>query len=105
MQPREITVDELAPLLEAGAHLIDVRDVDEFEQARIPGSILIPLYEVSERIDDIPVGGTVYVLCRSGGRSRMAGEYLSSRGIDAVNVTGGILAWIESGRSVISGPA
>ena len=103
MELPEISVDELAPELAAGAMLLDVREVEEWQDARVPGGKLIPLGEVVERLNEIPTNGRTYVICKSGGRSADACEFLRMRGIDAVNVTGGTLAWIESGRDVDSG--
>lgn len=93
----EIDVAELASVRRDGAPLIDVREVDEFGQARVPGAQLIPLGEVPDRVDDVPREGTVYVICARGGRSAKAVEFYRSRGIDAVNVAGGTLAWIDAG--------
>jgi rhodanese-related sulfurtransferase len=58
---------------------------------------------VPGRIGEIPADRPVYVICRSGGRSAKAVEHLRSQGIDAVNVTGGTLAWIEAGNAVETG--
>lgn len=101
----EIDVAALADALAGGAVLIDVREPDEYEEARVPGGTLIPLATVPDRIADIPASGPVYVVCRSGGRSRKACEFLRARGVDAINVGGGTLAWIESGRAVDRGAA
>lgn len=105
MQVPEIDVDALADELTRAATLIDVRQPDEWEEARVPGVPLIPLDEVVERSDEVPRGVPVYVICRSGGRSAQACEYYRSIGVDAINVAGGTLAWIESGREVASGSA
>jgi rhodanese-related sulfurtransferase len=43
------------------------------------------------------------VICRSGARSLAAAEFLQQQQIPAVNVAGGTLAWIESGREVVTG--
>ena len=101
----EIDVAELARLREAGAPLIDVREPDEWEEFRAPGAHLLPLGQVAERIDEVPTDGTVYVICKSGGRSAKAVEVLRTQGIDAVNVAGGTLAWREAGHPVDAGPA
>jgi rhodanese-related sulfurtransferase len=93
----EITVEELAPRLDAGAVLVDVRELNEIAQVRVPGVIAIPLGEVVERSDEIPVG-ELYVICRSGARSARACEMLEAKGLRAVNVAGGTLAWVDSGR-------
>ena len=99
----EISVDDLAARLETGAVLIDVREPDEYVDGHVPSARLIPLAEVPERLAEVPADHTVHVVCRSGGRSLRAAEFLASRGVDAVNVTGGTLAWIESGREVVTG--
>jgi rhodanese-related sulfurtransferase len=100
----EITVDELAAVKDGGAFVLDVRNPDEYEEARVPGVVLIPLPELESRYVELPVVDTVYVICRSGARSARAAEFLQSRGTSAVNVAGGTLAWIESGRAVDAGP-
>ena len=96
----EISVDELAVQMDSGAQILDVRELDEWNEGRSSGSRLMPLGEVIERTDEISTNEPVYVICRSGVRSASACEYLRTQGVDAVNVAGGILAWLESQRSV-----
>lgn len=103
VQVPAIDIPTLRERLEAGAVLVDVRQPDEYEEARAPGARLIPLTELVERADEVPTEETVYVICRSGGRSLKAAEHLRSRGVDAVNVEGGTLAWIEAGNPVDAG--
>lgn len=98
-----IDVDTLASRLDAGVPVFDVRQPDEYEQARAPGVRLVPLDQVPDRLDEFPTEGEVYVICRSGGRSAKAVEFLRGNGVDAVNVAGGTLAWIESGKPVETG--
>jgi rhodanese-related sulfurtransferase len=105
-----IDVDGLAALIEGGdvasgrAALIDVRTPEEFDEVRIPGAVLVPLADLPERIDEVPADRTVYLVCRSGGRSGKACELLGPTGRDVVNVDGGTMAWVESGRATESGP-
>jgi rhodanese-related sulfurtransferase len=96
----EIDVTELAARRDEGAPLIDVREDDEFTAARVPGARHIPLGEVVERIDEVPTTGTVYVICARGGRSARAVEHFRSLGIDAVNVAGGTVGWIDAGLPI-----
>lgn len=105
MTIKEITVDELATIIEQGGRVIDVREPAEFEDARVPGAQLIPLGTVPERVDAFIGDGTTYVICRSGGRSMKACEFVAARGADVANVAGGTLAWVASGRDVATGPA
>lgn len=101
----EIHVDELAELADgADVVVIDVRMPDEYDEAHMPGATLIPLPELTERHGEIPAADTVYVICRSGGRSLKACEFLVGTGRSAVNVGGGTLAWIEAGHPVATGP-
>ena len=88
-----------------GAVILDVREPGELEQARIEGTLDIPLGELVERVDELPSDTTVYVLCHVGGRSAQAVQYLESRGVDAVNIDGGIVAWHRAGLPVTLGGA
>ena len=99
----EIDVDRLDDLLAQGAVLVDVREASELAQVRVPGVIHIPLGDVPARATEIPASDTVYVICRSGARSLRACEALETMGRRAVNVAGGTLAWIDSGRPTESG--
>ena len=95
----EVDVDELAAKRAAGAPLIDVREDDEFAEAHVPGAHHIPLGDVVDRIAEVPTDGTVYVICARGARSAKAAEHYRNQGIDAVNVAGGTLAWIDAGHA------
>jgi rhodanese-related sulfurtransferase len=98
----EIDIDEFARRREQGAPVIDVREPDEYTAGHVPGATLIPLATVPDRLSDVP-SGDVLVICRSGGRSRRAAEFLAANGVQATNVAGGTLAWLKSGRGVTKG--
>lgn len=98
-----VDVTELAGLRDRGALLIDVRRPEEYEEFHIPGAVLIPLDELVERVDEVPTSERVYVICRTGGRSAKAVEFLNGNGHDTVNVAGGSLAWVEAGHAVATG--
>ncbi len=104
MDVPEIDVLQLQERLAEGAPLIDVREDDELAEARVPGVQHIPLGEVAERVADVPTSGTVYVICARGARSAKAAAHYRAAGIDAVNVAGGTLAWIDAGLPTESGP-
>lgn len=99
----EIDVAELARLHAGGIMLVDVRETDEYAQAHVPGADLVPLSTVPDALDRVPREGTVYVICARGGRSLRAAEFYRAQGIDAVNVAGGTLAWIDAGHPVSTG--
>lgn len=101
----EVDLDELAVAMAQGAPLIDVRTPEEYVTARVPGARLIPLDELSARVDEVPKGRRVYVICAVGGRSLAAATALNRAGFDTVSVAGGTIKWVEEGRPAETGPA
>jgi rhodanese-related sulfurtransferase len=99
----QIGVDELERRRE-GTFVLDVRQPDEYEGGHVPGARLIPLAEIPDRVGELPSGEPLLVICRTGGRSQRAAEFLQARGIEATNVAGGTRAWIEAGGAVVTGP-
>jgi rhodanese-related sulfurtransferase len=99
---KTISTTELAAL-GPDISLIDVREADEFAQARIEGAVNVPLSQLQGRVDDIPSDTTVYIMCLSGGRSAQASVWLEQQGRDAVNVLGGIGQWHTEGLPIIQG--
>ena len=97
----EMTVQELKQLLDSGAKdfvLIDVRNPGEYELARIPGAVLVPLPDIErgegvEKVKQLLNGHRLIAHCKMGGRSAKALGILKEAGIDGTNVKGGILAW------------
>ena len=100
----EVGVEQLQTALAAGAKLIDVREPHEFDDGHVADAILIPMRSVPERIDEFRGAAPTYLICRSGARSHRACEFLEQNGIEAINVAGGMLAWVELGQSVVQGP-
>ena len=105
MSIQEITVDELAELIVDGIRLIDVREPSEYDEAHVPEATPIPLGTVPDNVDAFRGDGPTYVICKSGGRSMKACEFVAAEGIDVVNITGGTMAWIMSGRHTATGTA
>jgi sulfur-carrier protein adenylyltransferase/sulfurtransferase len=96
----ETTVEELKARIDAKApiYLLDVREPHEYQIARIPGSTLIPLGQLGSRYGELPPaseGREIIVHCKSGVRSAKAVNLLKEHGIEARNLKGGILAWID----------
>ncbi|WP_432362054.1 rhodanese-like domain-containing protein [Sporosarcina sp. UB5] len=92
---KEITTAELQQKLENGetVHLLDVREDDEVASGKIPGAIHIPLGEVEERLEELDKAEPYVIICRSGGRSGRAAEFMEAQGYDATNMVGGMLDW------------
>jgi len=93
-----ITPSEVKSLIEGntsdGYTLLDVRQPMEYQQGRLPGSVLIPLGELHARVGELEPKKTVVVYCRSGSRSASATSALMSMGFDDVrNMEGGIIRY------------
>lgn len=73
--------------------IVDVREVDEFENGHISQAQNSPLSVLDQGLDALDKNQQYYIICQSGGRSAMACEFLSSKGYDVVNVMGGMSAW------------
>jgi sulfur-carrier protein adenylyltransferase/sulfurtransferase len=97
----EMTVTELKQLIDSGADdfvLIDVRNPNEYDIAKIPGSVLIPLPDIEqgkgiEQVKAALNGHRLIAHCKMGGRSAKALAILKEAGIEGTNVKGGIQAW------------
>src|SRR5947207_2204154 len=97
-QATEITSVELKQRLDRGdaLRIVDVREPNEYQINRIPGSTLIPLGEVPSRYREINPDDEIVVQCKTGGRSAKAADFLRSVGFKRVlNLKGGILDWID----------
>ncbi|MGO8947306.1 MAG: MBL fold metallo-hydrolase [Ktedonobacterales bacterium] len=97
----EMPVTDL-PALDARSLLVDVREPEEYAGGHIPGAINLPQAELATRLAEIPREDMVYVVCRSGKRSLQASRFLRQQRYEhVVNLIGGTLAWIRTGKSVI----
>lgn len=83
---------ELASAMANGAVLVDVRSEGEHRAGAIPGSLLIPVDELRDRLDEIPEGPVV-VHCAVGVRGHTAARILTQHGRSAVNLDGGYTTW------------
>ncbi len=94
---RTIDSDELYRMLAMGEPMVvlDVRTEPEFAARHIPGSILIPLHELEQRIGDVPNhGARIAIVCEHGIRSHSACRFLAEHGVQSLyNLAGGLAAW------------
>ena len=92
---KQMTVKEVEALLNEGKRLniIDVREVDEVAAGKIPGAVNIPLGLVEFRMHELDKSKEYIMVCRSGGRSGRATQFLESYGFNVINMSGGMLAW------------
>lgn len=92
---KEITAKELMDKVNAGENIdiVDVREDEEVTQGKIPSARHIPLGELPDRLDEFDKDEHHYMICRSGGRSSKACNFLIEQGYDVTNMAGGMLAW------------
>ena len=99
----EMTVKDLKQLMDSGKEdfiLLDVRNPNEYEIAKIDGSVLIPLSELEDgngvaKVKELVNGHRLIAHCKLGGRSAKALNILKEVGIEGTNVKGGIIAWSQ----------
>jgi len=77
------------------AHLLDVREPDEFAKGHIEGATNLPLSELRRRVDEVPRDREVWVYCAAGQRAYFAQRLLRQRGVDAKNLSGGYATWLS----------
>jgi adenylyltransferase/sulfurtransferase len=94
----ETTVEELKARLDRGedVFILDVRNPPEYQISRIPGSTLIPLPSLPQRLAELNPDREIVVHCKSGMRSQQAIGILRQQGFTNLkNLKGGILAWAD----------
>jgi len=94
----ETTVEELKHRLDEQekVFILDVRNPEEFQICRIPGSTLIPLPQLPQRLGELDREREIVIHCKSGMRSLKAQQLLREKGFAKTkNLKGGILAWAE----------
>ncbi|MFD2673256.1 rhodanese-like domain-containing protein [Marinicrinis sediminis] len=92
---KEITAKEAEQIHGEKSPLVflDVREVEEVQEGKIPGALHIPLGLLEFRMQELDKKQPYLLVCRSGGRSGRAAEFLESHGFDVTNMTGGMLEW------------
>ena len=97
--PDEVDVQEMKRALDnpdLGIAVVDVREQDEFEIAKIEGATLLPLSQIEQRFTELDPNQTIYLHCKAGVRSLKALGFLREQGFKYLkSVKGGITAWSE----------
>jgi adenylyltransferase/sulfurtransferase len=94
----DITVEELKQRIDRREELfiLDVRNPEEIQICRLPGSTVIPLPTLPQRFGELDKNREIIVHCKSGMRSQKAIQFLRQQGFSNLkNLTGGILAWAD----------
>jgi rhodanese-related sulfurtransferase len=101
-QIEDVNVNEALKLLDQGALLLDVREDDEWDLGHAPHATHVALSEVPDHLDEFDKSRQIVCVCRSGGRSKRAGQFLLEQGFDVVNLAGGMTAWASEGAPLAS---
>lgn len=102
--PAESTVEQVAAMRDQGAFILDVREPSEWAQFHIPESTLIPLGELSNRLNELPKDQDIVVVCRSGNRSAQGRDILLAAGFaNVTSMAGGVTKWQTQGYPVDTG--
>jgi glyoxylase-like metal-dependent hydrolase (beta-lactamase superfamily II)/rhodanese-related sulfurtransferase len=83
--------------------LVDVRSALEFESEHVEGAINIPLAELEARTGEVPEGGELVVVCRTGIKALGAAETLGRHGRTARVLEGGVVGWRKAGLPLREG--
>ena len=99
--PAQISVSEAYDKYQNGAYVLDVRTQEEWDDFHAPNSMLIPLDQLSSRLNEIPRDKEIVVVCRSGNRSQQGRDILLDAGFEQVtSMEGGLNEWRASGYLV-----
>lgn len=99
----EISLDEFKKKAESseGIKILDVRELDEYEEGHIRGVVHIPLGEVEKRSGELNKEDEIYVICYSGRRSEMAAQMMMKQGFKKlINVVPGMRDWTGKTESL-----
>jgi len=102
--PSNVTVANALKMREKGAFILDVRQEWEWNWFHIPGSTLIPLGQLADRVAELPRDHDILVVCRSGYRSRKGRDILLNAGFTRVtSMDGGVKQWEAAGYPIVGG--
>ena len=99
---RQAEISDVPTTFDESVVLLDVRENDEWQRGHAAGARHIPMGEVPARIDEIDPGAQLFVVCHLGGRSARVAQYLTQNGYAPINVSGGMQAWADAGRAVVT---
>ncbi len=93
---KTMTAEEVRKKLEEEnkeLNIVDVREDEEVAEGKIPGAKHIPLGSIEDRKDELDQNTEYIMVCRSGGRSGKASQFLEENGYNVINMEGGMLSW------------
>lgn len=102
---KNVIPTEAARIIEENKDMVilDVRTPKEYDfDGHIEGSRLIPINEITQRLNELKKDDKIMVYCRTGNRSQMVCQFLTQQGYNNVfNEHGGIVNWARSGLKLV----
>ena len=102
MGVQQVDISDVPTTFDESVVLLDVREDDEWQRGHAAGAQHIPMGEVPARIAEIDADAKLFVVCHLGGRSMRVAQYLAQNGYAPINVSGGMQAWADAGRPVVT---
>jgi rhodanese-related sulfurtransferase len=94
----DLTPEQAAELAGRGdVRLVDVRETYEWDEGRIAGARHVEMDQLSEQAESLSGDPPVVFYCRTGARSAVAAQAFRASGLEAYNLAGGLVAWVERG--------
>lgn len=100
--PIDLSPADAAAAVANGGWLLDVRGDDEWDAGHAAAAVHIALAELADHLHEVPRDRTIVCVCRSGGRSARAAEFLADAGHDTRNLAGGMEAWVAAGLPIVN---
>lgn len=99
----KITASELKDKIESeqAVTVVDVRTTSEYRSGHVARSINVPMDEIDSRLDDIPPGPQVVLVCQGGTRAQMTRDLLGDRIGRVVCLEGGLDSWVSADLPVV----
>jgi rhodanese-related sulfurtransferase len=102
VEVKQAEIADVPSTFDQSVALLDVREDDEWQRGHAPGAQHIPMGQIPARLGELDPDAQLFVVCHLGGRSQRVSQYLARNGYKPVNVAGGMQAWSEAGRPVIT---
>jgi len=99
--PREVSALAAAEMVRSGALLVDVREDDEWAAGHAPAAAHLPMSRLFGGRVALPSDRLIVCVCHVGARSAAVAAGLVAAGWDAVNLVGGMEAWLSAGLPVV----
>ena len=96
-----VTAVEARELVRSTAILLDVREDHEWVAGHAPEAVHVPMSRLAERVGELPTDRTIVCVCHVGARSAAVAEALNRAGWTALNLDGGMEAWVAAGLPVV----